>query len=199
MSAVSAARYELVVVGASWGGLYALRDLLAGLPAGFRTPVVIAQHRGSDSQEGAFVELLATHAPAPVTEAADKEAIEPGHVYVAPPDYHLLVDGRRFALTTDVRVNFARPSIDELFETACDAFGERVVGVVLTGANDDGAAGLACIARHGGATIVQDPEGSERPEMPEAALRAVPGARVLPLGAIADELVRLCGAEAAVR
>jgi two-component system chemotaxis response regulator CheB len=189
-------RFELIVVGASWGGLMALRDLLAGLPPGFPTPLAIAQHRSSESSPGAFVELLATHSPLPVSEAWDKEPIAPAHVYVATADYHLLVEGRSFALTTDVRVNFARPSIDELFETACDSYGERVVGVILTGANEDGAAGLARVARRGGAAIVQDPDGAERPEMPLAALAAVPGARVLPLGAIADELVRLCAGAA---
>jgi two-component system chemotaxis response regulator CheB len=188
----SGPRYDLIVIGASWGGLLALRDLLAGLPPGFRTPVAIAQHRAPDSLADAFVELLGATSPLRVVEISDKDAIEEGHVYVAPPDYHVLVEGRSFALTTGERVQFARPSIDELFETACDSFGERVIGVILTGANEDGAAGLACVARSGGAAIVQDPEGAERPEMPAAALAAVPAARVLPLGAIADELVRLC-------
>src|SRR5436305_9195727 len=103
-------RFDLIVVGASWGGLAALRDLLAGLPPGFRTPIAIAQHRSPDSMSDAFVDLLATYAPVPVTEASDKEPIADAHVYIAPPDYHLLVEGRAFALTTDVRVNFARPS-----------------------------------------------------------------------------------------
>jgi two-component system, chemotaxis family, protein-glutamate methylesterase/glutaminase len=185
-------RFELIVIGASWGGLAVLRDLLAGLPRGFATPIVIAQHRSPDSLQDAFVDLLASYSALPVVEASDKERIEPGRVYIAPTDYHLLVEGDSFALTTDERVNFARPSIDELFETACDSYGSRVIGVVLTGANEDGAAGLACIAARGGVAIVQDPEGAERPEMPQAALDAVPTARVLPLGAIADELVRLC-------
>lgn len=184
--------FELVVVGASWGGLAVLRDLLAGVPAGFRTPIVIAQHRSPDSQEGLFVSLLQEFSALPVREAEDKEPIVAAHVYVAPPDYHLLVEPTRtFALTTDVRVNFARPSIDELFETACEAFGGRVVAVVLTGANEDGAAGARCVAARGGAVVVQEPEGAERPEMPQAAVEAVPSARVLPAGAIADELVRL--------
>jgi len=190
-------RFDLIVIGASWGGLAVLRDLLAGLPRGFRTPIVIAQHRSPDSLPEAFLDLLGSYAPIPVVEASDKEPIEPGRVYVAPTDYHLLVDGDSFALSTGERVNFARPSIDELFETACDSHGDRVIGVVLTGANEDGAAGLACIAAHGGVAIVQDPEGAERPEMPQAALDAVPGAHVLPLGAIADELVRLCEGVAA--
>jgi two-component system chemotaxis response regulator CheB len=185
-------RFDLIVVGASWGGLAVLRDLLAGLPRDFRTPIVIAQHRSADSLPEAFVDLLGSYSPVPVVEASDKEPIEQAHVYVAPTDYHLLVDGDSFALSTDDRINFARPSIDELFETACDSHGDRVIGVVLTGANEDGAAGLACIAARGGVAIVQDPEGAERPEMPQAALDAVPSARVLPLGAIADELVRLC-------
>jgi two-component system chemotaxis response regulator CheB len=189
---VNRRRFDLIVIGASWGGLAVLRDLLAGLPHGFSTPIAIAQHRSADSLPEAFVDLLATFSPVPVVEASDKERIEPARVYIAPTDYHLLVEGGSFALTTDERVNFARPSIDELFETACDSFGDRLIGVVLTGANEDGAAGLAYIAAHGGVAIVQDPEGAERPEMPQAALVAVPTARVLPLGAIPDELVRLC-------
>jgi two-component system chemotaxis response regulator CheB len=185
-------RFDLIVVGSSWGGLAALRDLFAGLPRTFRTPIAIAQHRAPESLQDAFVDLLGSFAPVPVIEASDKQPIEPGCIYVAPPDYHLLVQDGSFALTIDERVNFARPSIDELFETACDSYGDRVVGVVLTGANEDGAAGLARIVARGGVAIVQDPEGAERPEMPQAALDAVPEARVLPLGAIADELVRLC-------
>lgn len=187
-------RYDLIGVGASWGGLLVLRDLLSGLPAGFATPLVIAQHRHPDSAPGMLCNLLAEFSPLPVVEPDDKEPILPAHVYVAPPDYHLLVEpSGTFALTVDVRVQHARPSIDVLLETACDAYGGRVVAVILTGANEDGAAGARHVASRGGAVIVQDPEGAERPEMPAAALAAVPGATVLPLGAIADELVRLTG------
>jgi two-component system chemotaxis response regulator CheB len=184
--------YEIVAVGASWGGLAALRDLMAGLPAGFGTPIVIAQHRSADSRPGLFVSLLAEFSPLPVSEVEDKEPILPAHVYVAPPDYHVLVESSRtFALTTDIRVKYARPSIDELFMSACDAYGARVIAVVLTGGNDDGADGARCVAAQGGVVIVQEPDGAERPEMPAAALAAVPAATQLPLGAIADELVRL--------
>ena len=186
-------RYDLIVVGASWGGLFALRDLLAGLPDGFRTPIAIAQHRSPESTHDAFVDLLGHFSPVPVTEASDKEPIEPGHVYVAPPDYHLLVEQGRFALSTEAKVRFSRPSIDVLFESAADAYGSQVAGVILTGSNADGARGLQAIQRRGGLAIVQDPATAERSEMPRAALDAVPSARVLALEDIAPVLTEAVG------
>jgi two-component system chemotaxis response regulator CheB len=128
-----------------------------------------------------------------VREADDKDELLPGNVYIAAPDYHLLVDHGSVALTTDAPVLFSRPSIDVLLESAAEAYRERCVGVVLTGANSDGAQGLACIAELGGATIVQDPASAERQEMPRAALDAVPDARVLATEAIAPFVVELCG------
>ncbi len=162
--------YELIVVGCSWGGLAALGRLLEHLPDEVDVPIAIAQHRGPDSLRGALQAALQRHLARPVVEAADKDPIEPGHVYVAPPDYHLLVEVGSFALSVDERVQHARPSIDVLFESAADAYGAGVIGVVLTGANADGAAGLARIAARGGVAIVQDPETAEAREMPEAAL-----------------------------
>jgi two-component system chemotaxis response regulator CheB len=126
-----------------------------------------------------------------VVEVEDKDLIAPGRVYLAPPDYHLLVEPGSFALSVDERVQYARPSIDVLFESAADAYGERVIGVVLTGANADGAAGLARIAKRGGAAIVQDPETAEAREMPAAALAAAP-ATVLPLESIGPHIAELC-------
>ena len=183
--------YELVVVGCSWGGLAALGRLLDHLPEDVDLPIVVAQHRGPDSLRGAFEATLRRGRPRPVVEVEDKDAIAPGRVYLAPPDYHLLVEPGSFALSVDERVQHARPSIDVLFESAADAYGERVIGVVLTGANADGAAGLARIAERGGAAIVQDPATAEAPEMPTAALAAAPAATVLPLERIGPHVAEL--------
>jgi len=181
---------RVVAIGASWGGLHAIERVLEQLPADFPAAVVIAQHRrvGAD---GALAELLDGHCELRVCEAEDKQALGPGCVIVAPPDYHLLVESGAVALSVDGHVNFSRPSIDVLLQSAADSYGAGAVGVVLTGANADGAAGLARIADRGGTTIVQDPATAERSEMPAAALAATPGARVLALDAIGPLLVEL--------
>jgi two-component system chemotaxis response regulator CheB len=181
---------EIVAIGASWGGLHAIERVLEPLPADFRAAVVIAQHRrvGTD---GALAELLDSHCELTVCEAEDKQALGPGVVLVAPPDYHLLVEPGAVALSVDEHVNFSRPSIDVLLASAADTYGDGAVGVVLTGANADGAAGLARIAARGGTAIVQDPETAVRREMPDAALAAVPGARVLALDDIGPLLADL--------
>ena len=185
--------YELVVVGASWGGLQALERLLQELPEEFEPPVVIAQHRSPSSDRDGLAQLLQTHARRPVSDAGDKDAIEPRHVYLAPPDYHLLVEPGHFALSVDDRVHHARPSIDVLFESAADAYRERTVGIVLTGANRDGAAGLARIKELGGVAIVQDPSDAAARTMPRAAIAATPEAdAVLPLDEIPRFLTGLC-------
>lgn len=182
--------YRVVVVGASAGGLYALRTLVSGLPADFATPVVIVQHRAKESE--LLCELLQECTQVPVQEVVDKMDLGPG-VFVGPPDYHLLVDDGAFSLTTDEPVRFSRPSIDVMFESAVDTFGMDVVGVVLTGANADGARGLRRIADAGGHAIVQDPETAEVRVMPRAALKAVPDACVLPMEEIAGHLVEIHG------
>ena len=117
----------------------------------------------------------------PVADVEDKAPIEPGRVYLAPPDYHLLIEPGYFSLSTEPHVHYARPSIDVLFESAADAYGDRVIGVILTGANADGAHGLARIKQLGGVAVVQDPRTAERPEMPGAALVATAADAVLPL------------------
>jgi two-component system, chemotaxis family, protein-glutamate methylesterase/glutaminase len=183
--------YELVVIGASWGGLRAVGELLAGLPEKLELAFAVAQHRGPDARRGGLEELLQVHTAYPVREVSDKEPIEPGHVYLAPPDYHLLVDGDEFSLTVDEPVRFSRPSIDVFFESVADRFGPEAVGVVLTGANDDGAQGLRQIATRGGLAIVQDPRTAESPIMPRAALRAVPSARIMSLERVTPFLVSL--------
>jgi two-component system chemotaxis response regulator CheB len=183
--------HELVVVGASWGGLHALGSLLSDLPPDFEPPIAIAQHRHPDSQPGTLMQLLQQKTTRRVVEAEDKLAIEPQHVYVAPPDYHLLVQRGSFALSVDERVRFARPSIDVLFESAADAYGDRVIGIILTGANDDGALGLARIKELGGVAVIQDPAAAAKRTMPEAAIAKTAADAVLPLeeiGAYVQEL-----------
>ena len=184
--------YELICVGASWGGLHAIGRLLADIPKDVEQPIVIAQHRGPDSLEGAFAEILGRHTSRPVMDVEDKAPIEGGRVYVAPPDYHLLIEPGSFALSIDERVHHARPSIDVLFESAADAYGEGVIGVILTGANEDGAAGLARIKDRGGVAVIQDPAGAVRRAMPDAAIAATVADAVLPLEAVGRFIYGLC-------
>jgi two-component system, chemotaxis family, protein-glutamate methylesterase/glutaminase len=188
---------HLVAIGASWGGLDALRTILAGLPADLGAAVVVAQHRAPESHPTAFAELLRAVTPLHVCEADDKDRLRPGTVYLAAPAYHLLVDDGSLALSTDEPVQFARPSIDVLLETAAESYREACIGVVLTGANDDGARGLARVVELGGVAIVQDPSTATRAEMPRAALAAVPRALVAEPEAIASAIADLCGARAA--
>ena len=189
--------YELIAVGTSWGGLRALSELLHTIPAAVDQPIVVAQHRSSESQESGLPRLLQSHTARVVQDAEDKDELRPGHVYVAPPDYHLLVERGSLALSTDGAVHFARPSIDVLFESVADAYGEQAIGIVLTGANEDGAAGLARIKASGGVAIVQDPATSERRRMPDAAIAATHADAVLPLDQIGGFLYGLCSEVAA--
>jgi two-component system chemotaxis response regulator CheB len=184
--------YEVIAIGASWGGLEAVGTLLEGIPHELDQAIVVAQHRSANSSRGALESLLQRHVARPVTEPHDKELIERGHVYIAPPDYHLLVDGGRFALSVEARVQYTRPSIDVLFESVADGYRERAIGIVLTGANNDGAAGLAAIKRNGGVAIVQDPQTASRRTMPDAALAASAADAVLPLEEIGPYLYGLC-------
>ena len=169
-----------MVVGISWGGLHALKTLVAALPAAYHLPTVLVQHRHRDS-DGLLRNLLQEHTTLNVCEVEDKQPILPGYLFIAPADYHLLVEEGYFSLSVDAPVRYSRPSIDVTFVSAADAFGARSAGVVLTGANADGAAGLVRIAQRGGAAVVQAPETAESPTMPKAALEAVPAARVLTL------------------
>jgi two-component system chemotaxis response regulator CheB len=184
---------RLVAIGASWGGLEAVRKIVGSLPPGFPAPIVVAQHRAPVSHRTAFTDLIGAATRLRVCEPGDKDTLTPGTVYLAPPDYHLLVDGGELGLSLDSPVSYARPSIDVLLESAADAYRERCVGVVLTGANADGARGLAHVVERGGTALVQDPTEAERAEMPEAALAAVPGARVASIDELPDLLVDLCG------
>jgi len=159
----------------------------------------VAQHRHPQSVEGALAELLALQTTRPVVDIEDKLPIEPRSVYVAPPDYHVLVERGSFALSLDDRVQFARPSIDVLFESAADAYRERLVGVILTGANEDGAAGLRRIKQRGGVAVIQDPAQAVRRSMPDAAIAATVADAVLPVEEIGKFLYGLCVAPAGVR
>jgi two-component system, chemotaxis family, protein-glutamate methylesterase/glutaminase len=173
--------YQLVVIGASWGGLRAVREVLDGLGNASPAPIVVAQHRGPGAGER-LAQLLQRHTELTVREAEDKDRLVPGSVYLAPPDYHTLIESDgTLALSTEGLVRHARPSIDVLFRSAAEAYHERCVGVVLTGANDDGAEGLARIKELGGVAVVQDPRTAERREMPDAAIDATHADIVLPL------------------
>jgi two-component system, chemotaxis family, protein-glutamate methylesterase/glutaminase len=174
--------------------------VLSDLPDDVDVPIVVAQHRHPDSLEGALAQLLQEETDRPVLEVEDKMRIEPRHVYVAPPDYHVLVEATSLlALSVDERVRFARPSIDVLFESAADAYGAGVIGIILTGANDDGALGLARIKRRGGVALVQDPAGAARRNMPEAAIAATVADAILPLEEIGKFVYGLCVKPARVR
>jgi two-component system chemotaxis response regulator CheB len=183
--------YRMVAVGASAGGLAALRMLVAGLPGDFDLPVAVVQHRSRDSN--LLCELLQECSPLPVREVNDKEEVLDGYVYVAPPDYHMLVDEGFWSLSVDEPVRYSRPSIDVTLMSVAEAYGPDAIGVVLTGANADGAAGLRRIREGGGAAVVQDPDTAEVRVMPLAALRAVPDACVLPMERIAPYLAAIRG------
>lgn len=183
-------RFEIVVIGTSLGGLAAIETLLEGLSADFPLAVVVAQHRSPQSGSG-LCAILQRHSPLVVIEPHDKEAIQPGQVYVAPADYHLLVERGYFMLSTQGVVSYARPSIDVLFESAADAYGGGVIGVILTGANHDGAQGAARIQEAGGSVIVQDPVSAECAIMPIAAIQQIKPDYVIPLSQVAKLLTEL--------
>lgn len=175
------ASYKAVVMGASSGGLEALGTVLGELDEDYALPVVVVQHMGPDS-EGYLADHLDEKCAIRVKEADEKERLEPGTVYIAPANYHLLVeDDGTLSLSTEERIRFARPSVDVLFESAAMVFGETLVGVVLTGGNDDGGRGLAAVKSGGGLAIVQDPATATAPEMPQAALGETEADHVLPL------------------
>src|SRR4051794_8716673 len=148
---------ELIVIGASWGGLEAVGEILSGLPERFPVPVLVVQHRAEDAGD-LLAGLLDRAGPLPVAEVDDKARLPWHGVLVAPPGYHVLVERDHLALSTEAQVRFSRPSIDVALETAADAFGPGVIGVVLTGANEDGAEGLAAVRRRGGGAGGQGPE-----------------------------------------
>jgi two-component system chemotaxis response regulator CheB len=164
--------FEAAVIGVSAGGMQALRTILSAIPETYPLSIVIVQHRGVRSDDY-LVRALNDLCAITVKEAEDKEGMRPRVAYIAPADYHLLVEpDRTFSLSVDEKVHYARPSIDVLFESAAETFASKLIGVILTGANSDGAQGLRAIKQHGGLAIVQDPETAEAASMPRAALRA---------------------------
>lgn len=193
--AADALGYEIVVIGTSWGGLAALRAIVSALPAGYGLPIAIVQHRHRDSD--GLARFLQDHTSLAVCEVEDKQPIQCGTIFIAPANYHMLVERGHLALSLDAPVRYSRPSIDVALTSAADAYGHRTVGVVLTGSNADGAEGLRTIASVGGMAVIQEPETAEAPAMPKAAVHAVPTARVFPLARIGSFLATLpsaCGA-----
>jgi two-component system, chemotaxis family, protein-glutamate methylesterase/glutaminase len=186
---------QLVAIGCSRGGMHALQTILSHLPKEFCVPIVVAQHRHKNSDDG-LPAYFRRSTQFNVVDADDKQWIEPSHVYLAPADYHLLIertDGRgELHLSVEDAVRHSRPSIDVLFESAADAYGEQLIGVVLTGSNDDGTRGAKRIKERGGIVVVQDPLTAEAPEMPGAVAAAVKVDRVLPLEGIASYLAEVC-------
>lgn len=186
--AADAGRFDAIVIGGSAGAITALAQILPVFGPEYPVPVVIVVHlpAGHDSS---LVEVFRYLCQASVKEAEDKEPLTPGTVYVAPPDYHVYVEqSGRLSLSTEEPVNFARPSIDLLFHSAADVYGSRLLAVVLSGANEDGAEGIKVVCRSGGLVLVQAPESAESATMPRAALAACEDARSLSLSGIADHL-----------
>lgn len=182
--------YAVVAIGTSWGGLTAMSKLLAELPGDFSIPIAVVQHRSKDSDK-LLSQLLQDSTPLTVCEIEDKDVLEPGKVHVAPANYHLLIERGYFSLTVEEPVRYSRPSIDVMFTSAGDTYGPEAIGVVLTGANEDGSRGLAHIVKRGGKALIQAPKSAEIPIMPEAAVRAVPAAEVMPLLQLSRRLVEL--------
>lgn len=185
---MSASTAAAVMIGASAGALEALSVILPALKPGFPLPVFVIVHV-PPGKRSVLAEIFAAKCALRVIEAEDKEPIEPACVYFAPPDYHLLIeDPETIALSNEEQVLFSRPSIDVSFESAVDVWGDKLIGIVLTGANQDGAQGLAALGRAGGTPIVQQPDTAYARAMPEAAIAACPTARILPLPEIAPYL-----------
>lgn len=182
--------YSIVVIGTSWGGLAALTRLLGDLPGDFGIPIAVVQHRGKES-ERLLPPLLQDVTALRVCEMEDKDVLSPGTVHLAPANYHALIDAGHVSLTIEEPVRFSRPSIDVLFTSAADTYRAGTIGVVLTGANEDGSRGLRHIVQRGGRALVQDPRTAEVRIMPDAAIKAVPSAEILPLDAIAARLIEL--------
>jgi two-component system, chemotaxis family, protein-glutamate methylesterase/glutaminase len=185
---------QFIAVGTSLGGFEALKSILGGLPADFPAAVAVVQHRSGEDSEG-LLRLLERYVALPLVEVEDKDEITGGYVYLSPPNYHLVAERGYFALSADSPVMYARPSIDVLFESAAESFGEHAIGVLLTGMSRDGTAGLAKIKERGGIAVVQDPASAEGQKMPESAIASVAVDKVLPLAEIAPFLVELCAGQ----
>lgn len=183
--------YEAIVIGVSSGGMNAMKVMFSLLLNEFNTPIIIVQHISSQS-ENLWIRLLNDKSNLYIKEADEKESIEHGKVYIAPPNYHLLIErDKTFSLTIDERVNYARPSIDVLFESAAEAYKNKLIGVILTGSNNDGTKGLKRIKEYGGLTIVQDLATAESFYMPASAIAVVQMDYILTLENIIKLLIKI--------
>lgn len=188
-------RYKAIVIGTSYGGLEALKIILPKFGHGFPLPVIVVLHIG-DNNNDIFVNYLNSMCTLHIKEAESNEIIKAGFIYFAPPNYHLLIESDfTFSLTTDKKHNYSRPSIDILFDSAAWAYTKSLIGVVLTGANSDGAIGLKMIKDFGGMTIVQSPYSALSPEMPQAASKIAKPEIKLKLEDIADKLIELANSQ----
>ena len=183
--------YEAIVIGTSSGGMNALKFLFSALPVDFNIPIIIVQHI-SPRSDNQWIKLLNNNSKLYLKEADEKEKIEHGKVYIAPPNYHLMIErNKTFSLTIDERVNYARPSIDVLFESAAEAYKTKLIGVVLTGSNNDGTKGIKRIKECGGLTIIQDPETAESSYMPASAIGSMQPDYILSLEDITELLIKI--------
>jgi two-component system chemotaxis response regulator CheB len=183
--------YEAIVIGVSSGGMNAMKIMFSLLPENFGLPIIIVQHIGSRS-ENLWIKFLNDKSNLEIKEADEKEKIKKGKVYIAPANYHLMIErNKTFSLTTDEKVNFARPSIDVLFESAAEAYQNKLIGIVLTGSNNDGTNGIKRIKDYGGLTIVQDPDTAESYFMPASVIASFLPDYVLPLEDIIKLLIKI--------
>lgn len=183
--------YEAIVIGVSSGGLNAMKVIFSLLPKNFSTPIIIVQHI-SPRSDNQWINLINDKSNLCLKEADEKEKIENGNVYIAPPNYHLMIEkNKTFSLSIEERVNYSRPSIDVLFESAAEAYKNKLIGVVLTGSNNDGTKGLKRIQEYGGLAIVQDPKTAESAYMPASAIAAIQPDYILTLEDISDLLIKI--------
>jgi len=184
-------QYEAIVIGVSAGGMNALKFIFSVLPSGFSIPIIIVQHVSARS-DNEWIKLLNDKSNLTIREADEKEKIETGNVYIAPANYHLMIENdKTFSLTIDEYVNFARPSIDVLFESAAEAYKDKLIGIVLTGSNSDGTNGIMRIMECGGLAIIQDPKTAESSTMPASAIAAIQPDYILSLKKIVQLLIEL--------
>ena len=184
-------QYKAIVVGVSAGGFDALKIILSKLPGDFPLSILIVQHL-HPIQDGFYIKYFSEMCNLRVKEAEEKENIQSGTIYFAPPNYHLLVEeDRSISLSNEEKVNYSRPSIDMLFESASDVYKSELIGIILTGANNDGTQGMRIIKENSGLTIVQDPATAEYPVMPQSAIDTVGVDYILPLKDIPVVLIKL--------
>lgn len=184
-------KYQAIVIGTSAGGLYMLSYLFQPLPAGYPIPIIVVQHRAKD-QQYLLEEVLQNKCTIKIKQADEKERIVGGHIYIAPPDYHLLVENDgTFSLSSDDLVLYSRPSINVLFESAAETYKDKLVGIILTGANKDGASGITAIKNTGGLTIAQDPAEAQFPFMPDASIETKNVQHIWTIEAIKNFLLNL--------